>query len=350
VSLRDSALRFLACLMAVPASACSVSPAQTDAVLTDLLFVSTRSPTDSRNPARRLGDERGPTSYGRCSVRHDPLSQQGLWDGVVDFFAPGNSREIVSVEMLEQASFWDLLRTDVAEPAPIVLFVHGYAYGFARGCRRVSDLQHVLGERARVLLFSWPSDGNPLAYEGDREDLDRSVPELAKVIRQASEVAGPDRFSIVAHSMGARGVLGALEILYAGNAALPVASNLVFIASDYGSEPFEADIGLLRQQASRITLYVSDKDLLLKLSAFVNRESRLGQAGDEITVLSGLETIDVSGVPRYHPAGHEYHYFNPVVEQDLVELLTEDRSAANRRATASRELDGLRYWILRESE
>ena len=78
------------------------------------------------------------------------------------------------------------------DESPVVLFVHGYAYGFDRACRRVSDLQVVLGDSVRVVLFSWPSTGNPLHYGGDREALSASLPALIATIRLLADTVGAD--------------------------------------------------------------------------------------------------------------------------------------------------------------
>ena len=63
-------------------------------------------------------------------------------------------------------------------------------------------------------------------------------------------------------------------------------------------------------------------------------------------LIPGLETIDVSALPRHHPAAHEYQYYNPYVVADLVELLRDGRGASDRGETVARNRDGIRYWVL----
>lgn len=313
-----------------------------------LRFVSTREKNSAvADASDYLGDGRGPTTYGRCVVVQKDTEPRSRLDGLVEFLLPVNRSSIIAVEELRPAAFWRELESSLAADASrsIVLFVHGYAYGFARGCRRVSDLQRVLGDEADVILFSWPSDGNPLDYEDDLADLEWSVPELAALIRQLADRFGADRIALAAHSMGTVGVLDALERLQADNAA-PVSAELVLFAPDYGIPEFLDKQAMLERMVERTTVYVSEKDRLLRLSAQMNGAPRLGQGGEHLVTGPGFDTIDAGSLSRYHPTGHEYHVFHPLVEQDLVELLLDGAAASSRTHTVEATHDGRRYWTL----
>jgi esterase/lipase superfamily enzyme len=229
----------------------------------------------------------------------------------------------------------------------VVLFVHGYSYGFDRGCRRVSDLQVVLGDSVQVVLFSWPSAGNPLRYGGDRKALRASTPSLASTLRLLVDAVGSPRLTIAAHSMGAFGVMEALE-RFDTTGPGTLAADLVLIAPDVDVESFRARFPSVRDHFGRVTLYTSANDILLGFSSLLNGVRRLGQGGDKALVLRGLETVDVSRLPRHHPAAHEYQYYNPHVVTDLVELLRDGKGAAQRSGTVARGQGDERYWVLRE--
>ena len=81
----------------------------------------------------------------------------------------------------------------------------------------------------------------------------------------------------------------------------------------------------------------------------MNGHPRLGEAGEFLTIVEGMETIDVSGIGRYQILGHEYFYYHPLVTADLVKLLTSGKSAAERTALRTRTKGGNRYWEIVES-
>ena len=70
---------------------------------------------------------------------------------------------------------------------------------------------------------------------------------------------------------------------------------------------------------------------------------RLGGGGEHLTVVQGMETVDVSPAGRDQILGHEYFYFHPVVEADLVKLLSTRAGAAKRSGLRPNERDGVGY-------
>lgn len=314
----------------------------------ELLFATTRTPGGGATPAEFLGNEAGPLRYGWCRVAFEGSPREDRWAGYRDFLLPGDERSVEAAGLLEEAAFRARLRAGT--PRPVVLFVHGYAYGFARGCRRVSDLQELLGDRAQVVLFSWPSAGSAFAYDTDRASMAASVPALADTIAGLNAIVGSERLRLVSHSMGTQGLLRALENLRGRRPDAALAGNLVLLAPDYERARFRAEAPALANRIGRITLYSSSKDRLLTLSSLVNGSHRLGQGGDEAFLGPEVETVDLSTLPRHHPGTHEYHYFNPAVATDLRELLLEDRPAAQRRLTTPATREGMDYWTLQPPE
>jgi esterase/lipase superfamily enzyme len=151
--------------------------------------------------------------------------------------------------------------------------------------------------------------------------------------------------------MGTVGILDALQRLQDSQAEgqAPVSADLVLFAPDYGIDDFRDRQAMLDRMVERTTVYVSEKDRLLWLSAAVNGVPRLGQGGEHLATGPGFDTIDVSPLRRYHPTGHEYHVFHPLVEQDLVELLVDGAAASARTHTVEATRDGQRYFTLADS-
>ena len=65
----------------------------------------------------------------------------------------------------------------------VVIYIHGYKIDFEKSCRRSAVFQRALGLQDRLLLFSWPADGNMLKYTWDEADLIWSVPLSGPVYR-----------------------------------------------------------------------------------------------------------------------------------------------------------------------
>jgi len=314
---------------------------------TSLRFVTNRAETTSDNPSRAFGGKRGELSFGECTVAYEHPPRTDKWDSLVELLVPDGERSVVRVDALGESELHEALGADPT--ASIVIFIHGYSYGFARSCRRISDLQVVLGDAARLVLFTWPSNGNPASYRSDEKDLEWSTPAFTDFVRDAIRRHGAGRVKVVAHSLGSRAAIAALETIAGESSAHGPIADLVLIAPDADAEAFSSSIAKLRHAAERITIYVSGGDVALNWSERINGENRLGQGGDERRLFDGVETVDVSDAERYHPLGHEYHYFNPLVVADLVELLAEGRAAAARSNTVQDEADGRRFWALRGS-
>ena len=317
---------------------------QPPAEVGDVLFVTTRAENDDKAPAERFDGRRGSVSRGRCSVGYRPLPLAERIAGEVEFWVPTDLQEVRDVALLDRPAF----EAAIGERArgPIVLFVHGYSYGFDRTCRMGADLQRMLGEEATVVMFSWPSDANPVDYVADQVDMEWSVPELADLL---AELAGRDdgrKLKLLAHSLGTRGVLFALDLLALRGDDGPAAEHLVLLAPDYDRQAFIDQWPRFRHRADRVTLYASSNDTPLKVSAALHDHPRLGQAGEHLVVLDGMTTIDVSALGRVRPSGHEYFFYDPAVAADLAESLLHGTPAEKRSNIRSRTLDGRPYWAL----
>ena len=314
-------------------------------------FVTLRNRTGETEPANYYGGSRGRLEAGFCTVSFSPI--WGLEDiaETVPFYIPDEKIELVN---LQEASLETLERGIKSLPdkehGNLVLYIHGYNIGFEKSCRRGALLQRALGLEERLLLFSWPADGNMLKYTWDEADLVWSVPHIAGFLEQVIAASGDGSVDVVAHSLGARGIVQALVRLSYRNSGRLLINELVLIAPDIDTDMFGQELAQLHSLVRRITVYVSENDKALKLSQEVHGYPRLGQAGDNLTIFEEVESIDISAIGTRRFSGHIYHLFNPEVIDDLAELLRTGKSAAQRsRLTAARK-EGLRYWLLQPGD
>jgi esterase/lipase superfamily enzyme len=322
------------------------SSAQQNATTVSVFYATNRLYYPQEAPEERYSGERGEPGYGRCEVMFEPIPLVRDVAPNIPFYVPSESRTLQTVEALSPQLFRQQLQAAVVASGTgsIVVFVHGYNYSFERSCLMVTPLQRALGNNSTLLLLSWPADGNPASYIPDQVDVEWSVPFLADVIAELSYHFGAGHVDILAHSLGSRGVIYALERIRAERGGKAVIDQLVLLAPDFDAQTFAGFLPRLRTLAGRITLYASSNDAPLMVSRQINGYPRLGEAGDYLTVLTGMQTIDVSGIGRNEFLGHEYFYYQPLVSADLVELLTTGKTADERAGLTASSKNDIRYW------
>lgn len=307
----------------------------------DLPFLTLRNSTGAAEPGDAYGDERSTLKAGWCTVR--PLDLSLLLP--MTEAAPNYIREeLLRVDAVRETAGETVLDALEASAAgrPPVLYTHGYFISFEKGCRRAFLLRENAGLEGRFLWFSWPSDGMLTNYTRDEADLYWSVPDLADAILGMERRFGAGRFNVAGHSLGARGVVLALHEVATRNPQARV-GEVVLLAPDMDFQIFQRMLPRIRPIVSNITIYVTSRDRPLALSAQVHGYPRLGEAGNDVASLPGVEVIDLSDLPVGGPTGHLYHVYSPEVGDDLSQLLNEGKRAAERRHL---ERTGSNLWRL----
>jgi esterase/lipase superfamily enzyme len=315
-----------------------------------VFFVTNRRHSHGKSGMSLFSGERGKSHYGQCHVEFSPIPIVNQFGSKVPFYVPKETNQITIKKQSDLQLFWNELVAASAQTTlqSVVVFTHGYNYGFNRTCRMAAEMQRALHGKAIVVMMSWPSNGLPSDYLPDLVDVEWSVPFLAGFLSNAADRVGPRNVQVLAHSMGTRGVLFALQRLGADSNKRPLVNQLVLLAPDFDSQTFVELAPRLLPLAGSITLYASSNDTPLKASRQLNGHPRLGEAGEYLTVVEGVETIDVSPVGRYQILGHEYFYFHPQIAADLVALLSSGARAAERPALRPIKRDGFTFWQMAE--
>ena len=299
--------------------------------------------------AETYNGDRGEAHFGRCEVKFSPIPIVNHVASKIPFYVQSETSAVSLAEQDDPSLFWKQLGAAAGRTASrsVVLFVHGYNYGFERTCRMAAQMQRSLQDQAIVLMFSWPSNGLPSDYVSDLADIEWSMPLLANTIEQLGDLVGRDKVQVVAHSLGSRGVIFALQRLAGKRVEQPAIEQLVLLAPDFDSQTFVGLLPDFASMAGNITLYASANDTPLKLSQQLSGYPRLGEAGEHLTVVEGVETIDVSSLGRYQITGHEYFNFHPRVAADLVALLGTGARVTERSGLQPALRDGVRYWVFK---
>lgn len=308
-------------------------------------YVTLRNRTDSTNLSEYFGGERGELSAGICTVSFSPIWGLNEISESVPFYIPDETIELSALKEIEMDYLFSAIdkfpKKDIGN---IVIYIHGYNTDFEKSCRRSALFQRALGLNNRLLFFSWPAEGNMLKYTWDEADLEWSVTYIAQFIEEVVKRAGNKKVDVVAHSLGARGAMQALARLTYNKPKSAILNELVLIAPDIDTDVFRQELPAIKNAVNRVTVYVSKNDKALKLSQEVHGYPRLGEAGDNLKVFAGVETIDISELNSRRVSGHLYHLFNPEVIEDLTQLLHTGEAASLRPLLKTVSHDDLPYW------
>ena len=342
------------CALAPSLDPAAVSrPAPAAARPVTVFFATDRATGDPAVPAWSFGADRGEPAFGTARMVLDmprPPDRQTR-----DPTSPSRSSrpavrdtlvEVKSLDTDAWAAAVDTAAGAIPDRASLV-YVHGFDTTFEEAVQDAARLKTGLGFDGPVVAFSWPSRGSVSAYIADETNARWAIPHLEGVLRLLGSRPRAGPVHLLAHSMGSRLLLDTLTRLHRveKRRRWPF-GEVVLLAPDLDREIFVRDtrpeLGGIR---SRISLYVSAQDPAMAASEVVNIYPRLGDARHGVTVVEGVETIDITPVARLSSA-HAYFREHPAVLQDLRELVVERRDAGDRTALSRRETAEGVYWQL----
>ncbi|MEO7773100.1 MAG: alpha/beta fold hydrolase, partial [Steroidobacteraceae bacterium] len=293
----------------------------------------------------RTGDARPAVFYGKTRAdkvevgfadvsipethRIGELETQGRWT-MMSYMAGQVAAEkrfvlLQKVSPQSESQFVSTLRQQIKSSTlkDVFVFVHGFNTSFEDAARRTAQLAYDLDFDGTPMMYSWPSQGSTTAYTVDESVVDTSGRRLAEFLETVTSQSGAERVHLIAHSMGNRALIGALNAYLAKRAPTQrrgLFGQIVFTAPDVDRDYFLDVVKTLQDSAARITLYASDNDLALKTSQKIHGFPRAGLAGANIISLPGLDTIDMSAV-QGDMLGHTYFAADSGAIYDLFRLL-----------------------------
>jgi esterase/lipase superfamily enzyme len=301
-----------------------------------VFYGTNRAPTRESKPAQFYGGARGDLQYGSLDVtiprihQEAQLETQPRWVEYTFTADQATMRAqyvlLDKVTPLEKSEFVRQLHQQISESRfkDVFIFVHGYNNTFEDAARRTAQMAYDLDFDGTPMLYSWPSQGSASAYAVDEAAVGISGRRLADFLETVVTLSGAQRIHLIAHSMGNRALIEALQTYLAKRAPenrQHIFGQIVFTAPDVDRDYFTDAIPSLAGSAERVTLYASDNDYALRTSQFVHGAPRAGTAGDDVIVrLAGLDSIDMSSVPA-DALGHSYFAANSGAIYDIFRLL-----------------------------
>jgi len=319
-----------------------------------------------------FGTNRKPAAQGDgfTSERHDSITRGRVevhvpkahrfgetgttfWKRLLRFDLRDDHLRLQHIERQERDNFFaDIQQTmqaarESGEQPHALFFLHGYRVTFEEAAIRAAQLGYDLKVPGATAFFSWPSRGVATAYPVDEASIEASEGAITNFIAEFSANCGVQRVHVVAHSMGNRGLLRALQRIAAnaqtrGNVKL----GQIFLAAPDVDRDLFLDLGwLYAEHAERTTLYSSDRDLPVHLSSKLHDAPRAGYFMP-YTVIDGVDTV---AVPNFDVdlLGHSYFAQAEALLYDIRNLMISNEDPMRRQRIEKLIYEDKILWALK---
>ncbi|CAM6110700.1 unnamed protein product [Calypogeia fissa] len=250
----------------------------------------------------------------------------------------------------------------------LLIFIHGFNVSHKGALKRAAQLKYDLQFQGAVIAYSWSSQGTLYGYSHDEGTVNKTVRYLESFLLSIMQEMEAPRAHILAHSMGNRALIRALDMLHGGESFSPPRcrlSEIIFAAADESHSIFEKLLKKMRKGymvskspgsdasnsnadttaksnavsysredlSPHLTVYCSTDDWALKVSRFVHDfKSRLGDTRSFLGAEANVDfhdVVDASGmdISSLH---HSYYGDVPEVIQDVKVVLTKRIPASSR--------------------
>jgi esterase/lipase superfamily enzyme/Tfp pilus assembly protein PilF len=317
-------------------------------------YVTDRKKTTDSNPAKIYAGDRGELAFGICTVsiprdhRMGEMEAPSVWRLELSE-DPEQHVVLLSVMEKDKSAFYQDVASRIRKSAGknAFVFVHGYNVTFADAARRTAQMAYDLGFDGAPVFYSWPSQASYASYGVDETNAEWSQVDLENFLKDFAEQSEADNIFLIAHSMGARVLTGALKELLAEDPQIrSKLKEIILAAPDIDADTFKRDIAprILTTERSA-TLYASSGDYALTASKNFAGYRRAGDTAGGVTVVEGLDTIDASNI-RTDFIGHSYYGDSDSVLGDIRNLILYRKRAEERSGLTPVDSAGSRYWAL----
>ncbi|MBV9333843.1 MAG: alpha/beta hydrolase [Candidatus Eremiobacteraeota bacterium] len=289
-----SALALALCVRAPARAECVASPGS-------IFFVTDRQPLDDN---QLFSGEWG------TDANHNPIITAGVLSAPIN---KANESRCSS-----QQAFIAAIRSqfDPKGPHQILVYVHGYYTSFVTAVETAMALQKGLRFPGPVIVYSWPSrKTSVLAYKTDEKNAKWSMPHFTTFLDNINKAFPGMPVSLAGYSLGSRFVTEGIAF-YRREGCNNCFARAMLFAPDVSTGDLRTALTssnlcsgkpLANPTASApVLLYVSNDDRALRQSQRVHKNQRAGQAGSDLILCDGVDTVDVSYLDSGGNSGHGY--------------------------------------------
>jgi esterase/lipase superfamily enzyme len=339
----------------LPGAPTTRPPAEPDKAEYVVWYGTNRRPNDPADPGKGYSAMRDRVvHYGSCRVflpnSHKIGSIGSPWWKRLLTLTDDRLR-LLAVSELAETAYWEAVVSHLAavseDEGNALIFVHGYNVSFEGAALRAAQIGFDLSVKGAMAFFSWPSRGVPRGYPADAATIEASEGVIADFMTAFAERSGAKAVHIIAHSMGNRGVLRAVNRIAAQaqrRTGKPF-GQIILAAADVDADVFRQFCVAYGEVASRTTLYISKRDLALEASHWLYEFPRAGLM-PPICIVPGIDTINVTNVDLTM-LGHGYVADARDVLSDMHALIR--RGAPPHERFGLRETTdekGQRFWLI----
>ena len=326
------------------------------ATLYPLWFGTNRKPKNPQDLSQGFSGERArQLYYGTCEVavpKSHKIGSTGspFWQRLLTFTDDRLKLKQESLKILQENNFWDEIQQRLQANQPdersALVFIHGFNVSFEEAALRAAQIGVDLQISGIMAFYSWPSLGKLTGYTADEATIEVSERYITEFLLNLAQNSGAEKIHIIAHSMGNRGLLGAMQrILAQVQARSNISFGQIFLAApDVDPDIFQELAQAYQTLAERTTLYISAKDKALATSGIIHNYPRVGFF-PPITVVDGIDTVEVSNIDLTL-LGHGYFADARDLLQDMHELLIHNASPEQRFGLRKEQKNGQNYWII----
>jgi esterase/lipase superfamily enzyme len=331
------------------------SPLQTDKAEYVVWYGTNRRPNDPHDAGKGFSAMRdNVVHYGSCRVFIPESHKIGSigspwWKRLLTM--TDDRLKLIAIDWLQQGDYWNGIAVQLAgidaEERGALIFVHGYNVSFEEAALRAAQIGFDLSVKGAMAFLSWPSQGATSAYSADEATIEASEGVIADFMTDFAERSGATAVHIIAHSMGNRGVLRAVNRIAAKaqrRTGKPF-GQIILAAADVDADVFRQLCAAYANVANRTTLYVSKRDRAVEASRWLHHFARAGLMPPTL-VVPGIDTINVTNVDLTM-LGHGYIAEARDVLIDMHALLTRGAPPEERFGLrAAKNEEGARYWLI----
>jgi esterase/lipase superfamily enzyme len=277
----------------------------------------------------------------------------GLLTRLLRFDLRDDRLRLQRVENQERDAFYSEIHQamqaarESGEQPHALFFLHGFNVSFEEAAIRAAQIGVDLEVPGATAFFSWPSRGSVAAYPADEASIEASERAITEFLVEFTAHCGAEKVHVIAHSMGNRGLLRALQRI-AANAETrgKVKFGQVFLAAPDVDRDLFLDLArLYPEHAERTTLYASRRDLPVHLSSKLHDAPRAGYFVP-YTVAPGVDTV---AVPNFDVdlLGHSYFAQAEALLHDIYDLMRRGAAPAHRQRITAAFHEDTAFWRLR---
>jgi esterase/lipase superfamily enzyme len=319
-------------------------------------FGTNRKPNDPTDGGSGFSGERDDrVHYGVCRVSIPKSHIFGsVGSGWFTRWRRATDDRLQVIERAERTAddFWRELEAELNRGDPNVrhglVFLHGYRVDFDQAAIRAAQIGYDLKVPGVTAFFSWPSCGTLQGYPTDEACIEASEPFIADFLHDFVARSGATCVHLVAHSMGNRGLMRAIQRL-AGRVGAECGvsfGQVILAAPDIDAAVFADLAQRLAECSQRTTLYASPADKAVAASRWLHTYPRAGLT-PPVTVVPGIDTVEVPQFNILDFLGHGYFAEAAALLHDMFDLIRWNAPPDDRQRLAKAVTpEGLTYWTM----